>query len=105
MEDWKSLKIPKIEKIERLAAEFDVWSIELFPAAKVTVKIFEEPTGSYRGYPNMAAKKRQSGGTPDWITGDGASVLEALEITVKHLLESIIANEAKRSEDVEWENW
>ena len=101
LEDWKKLKIAKVAQIERAVAEFRVWSIEIFPYAKIKVKILEDSHGSYMGMPNMAAKRRRDG-SPDWISGSGKSVAEALEDTIKHVLDSIAENGAVSENDFEW---
>ncbi len=100
-DDWKMLKIAKIAKIERLVAEFVVWSIGLFPSAKVKVKVVEDTQGYYIGRSNLAAKSRQ-GGSPDWISGTGKTIVEALEKTIENLLASIAENGAASESDFEW---
>lgn len=101
LENWKKLKMAKIAKIERVVAEFQVWSIEIFPYAKIKVKILEDSQGCYMGAPNMAAKSRRDG-SPDWISGSGKSIAEALEDTIKLLLDSIAENGAVSENDFEW---
>ena len=101
LDDWKKLKIARIAKIERVVAEFQIWSIGTFPYAKVKVKILEDVHGCYTGMPNMAAKGRRDG-LPDWVVGSGKSVGEALEATVKNLLDSIAENGATTENDFEW---
>jgi len=111
MEDWKSLKIPRIVDIEQVAAEFQVWSTEFFPTGKVKVRIIERRAGYYWGSPNIAAKERRSDRVPeserapDWIGGYGNSIAEALEDTIKSLVEVIIANGATSPDDFEWAGW
>src|SRR5258708_29578194 len=101
LKDWKEIKIPEIAKIERVVAHFEVWAIGVFPSAKVKIKILESPTGYYTGFPNMAAKSRQDR-SPDWIAGVGDSISDALEDTIKSLLQSITENGATSEEDFEW---
>lgn len=100
-DDWKTLKIARIARIERVVAEFVVWSIGVFPSAKVKVKIVEYPQGYYMGTPNLAAKSRRDG-SPDWIGGTGKSIAEALEKTIENLLASIAENNAVSEDDFEW---
>ena len=101
LDDWKKLKIEKVGRIERVVAEFHVWSTREFPYAKVKVKILEDSKGCFLGQSNMAAKSRRDG-SPDWIVGSGKSVEEALEVTVKNLLASIADNNAFSENDFEW---
>jgi hypothetical protein len=101
LEDWKAIKIPRVGKIERVVASFEVWAIGVFPSAKVKIKILESPTGYYTGFPNMAAKSQQDR-SPDWIAGGGESIPDALEDTIKNLLQSITENGATSEEDFEW---
>jgi hypothetical protein len=101
LEDWKEIKIPGVAKIERVVASFEVWAIGVLPSAKVKIKILESATGSYSGFPNMAAKSRLDR-SPDWIAGFGKSISEALEDTINQLLKSIAENEAVSEEDFEW---
>lgn len=101
LQNWKDIKIEEISKIERVADIFQVWSITLFPYGQVKFYIYEMQDGRYLGKADMAAKKK---GTdfPDWIEGNGNSIVEALENAIRALLQSIEKHEATSEQDFVW---
>ena len=88
MNKWKDVKLGGVSKIDRLAAEFDVWSIEKLPYAKFKVKIFEDISGKYTGYTDVRIKDPATG-CPEGAVGWGETVAEALENTVKYFMNEI----------------
>lgn len=100
MEDWKHIKIDGIGRIERIVAEFYVWSNKV-PNAKFKVRIKEEQTGGFAGYVNLAVKDQYGGG--DWTIGYGKTVSEALEDAIHSFLETLEGyDNLLQDEDFEW---
>jgi hypothetical protein len=62
--------------------------------------VVERPDGSFLGVPNVAI--RSSDGSPDWISGLGGSVDEALEDTLRYFVRSVGGNVNLTLEDFEW---
>jgi hypothetical protein len=87
MSTWRDIKIDHINLIEKLVAEFNVCAIQIVPYGKFKVRVFEHPDGSFTGYPNIAVKNAQ--GSPDWMSGWGKTVDEALEDTIRQFLMTV----------------
>lgn len=98
---WKDLNIKGISKIEKVVAEFYIWSFEKIPYGKFKVKIIENKRGSFIGIPNIAMKN-QIDGAPEWISGRGSTVDEALEDTLKCFMEIIAERKNLDKEDFQW---
>jgi len=101
MTDWKNIRIDSISKIEKVVAEFNVWSIEKIPYGKFRVKIIENTKGGYIGIPNIAVKNEVDG-SPEWISGLGISIEEALADTIKYFMETISTRTNLEEDDFEW---
>ncbi|GCE51478.1 hypothetical protein EI42_05925 [Thermosporothrix hazakensis] len=98
----KKIQIDGISEIEEIVAIFSVWSIPLFAYAQEKVKIVRQSNGKYRGIPMVKVKCKEEGKEPVWVQGQGTSVTEALENTIRLLFTAIIENEAETPEDFEW---
>lgn len=98
VDTWKSLKLGGISKIERVVAIFEITS-EKFPGQCAKFKILEESSGLYIGVPDIAVKDGL--GSPDWTSGFGHSIEEALEDTLQSLLYTIEKQQALSEEDFE----
>lgn len=88
MKDWKNVIIEGVSGIERLAAEFEVWSIKKLPYAKFKVKVYEDVSGKYTGRTDLMIKDPKTG-CPEGAVGWGKTVAEALEDTVKYFMSEI----------------
>ncbi|WP_010501800.1 hypothetical protein [Paenibacillus elgii] len=99
MNDWKSIKVDGVTKMEKVVAEFNVWAIQKLPFPKFKVKIRESSTGGYSGSTNVAVRSLIDN-EPDWIAGFGNTISESLENTIKSFFETIEGmEEASLSED------
>lgn len=87
MSRWKDIEIDGISNIERCVAEFNIWAIGIIPSGKFKVKIFEDQKERYTGYTNLAILNN---GSPDYCSGSGKSIEEALEDTVQYFMNQII---------------
>lgn len=101
MRNWKETKVEGIGLIEKVVAEFQIWSIEKIPSGKFKVKIFERQNSTFIGSPNIAVKSLEDN-YPDWICGMGASIEEALEDTLKYFMGTLQGREDLTEEDFEW---
>ncbi|MFS0558081.1 hypothetical protein [Brevibacillus sp. 179-C9.3 HS] len=81
MEKWKSIVIDGVTSIDKVVAKFNIWSINKLPFPKFKVKIREEKSGVLFGSTNVAVKS-DIDGEPDWISGHGRIIAEALEDTI-----------------------
>jgi hypothetical protein len=100
LEDWKDVKVPGVSKIEKIVGEFNIWSIDKLPFPKFKIKIRESNRGGYFGSTNVAVKSNIDN-EPDWISGFGNSVSEALEDTIKCFFDTI-GNDDMSEEDFIW---
>jgi hypothetical protein len=100
---WDTLSIEGIINIERVVAEFHI-ECPALPSRSFRIKIRETPKGRYVGYPNVAIKS--SDHTPEWSSGLGETINEALEDTLRSfiaLLERVQGDRTILSEDhLEW---
>lgn len=95
----KVLKLNGVTKIEKVVAEFNVWSIQKLPFPKFKVKIREVSTGGFSGSTNVAVRSLLDN-EPDWTTGFGNTISESLEDTIKSFFETIQGiEETSLSED------
>ena len=102
IDDWRDVKLEHITRIERVAAQFHVFLEDQIGNTFVKVKILENVEGKFRGITNMAVKDIETG-EPLWIEGNGETVAEALEHTVRLLLKT--TNDRKLThEDVVWKS-
>ena len=101
---WTDIRIPGIARIDRVVAEFDVWTDGMtLPFAKFKVKIVER-TDDFLGVVNVAIKNQVTG-YPEWIGGNGWSVEEALEDAIRYFLREVEKYAPPRpltDEDFEW---
>lgn len=88
MEKWKETKINFIAEINRVITVFEVWSYDKIPYGKFKIKILENRRGQFIGIPNIAIKNLEDG-TPEWISGLGNTVDEALNDSIENLMNSI----------------
>lgn len=88
MDRWKDIKINCIAEINRIVTIFEVWSYEKIPYGKFKIKILESCRGGFIGIPNIAIKNLEDG-TPEWISGLGNTVDEALRDAIENLMSSI----------------
>ncbi|MFD1885878.1 hypothetical protein [Paenibacillus wenxiniae] len=99
MENWKSIKIDNVIKIEKVVAEFNVWATQSLPFPKFKIKIREMSIGGYSGSTNVAVKSILDD-EPDWISGFGDSISECLEDTINSFFSTLEGMEMdKLSED------
>ena len=98
---WHGLKLERVGKIEKTAAEFTVWMSTVLPYAKMKVKIYESQSGQYTGI------KRKFDGSPESAIGHGNSIEEALEDTIKYFNEMLKIDglDELTEDDIEYSEW
>lgn len=103
MSEWKNIKIHGISSIEKCVAEFNIWDFEHIPYGKFKVKIYEDQKGIFHGYTNLAIL---NDGIPDYCSGTGKSIEEALDDTVRYFMDQITEHQKSNGElseeDFEW---
>ncbi len=100
MSDWRKIRIDGISKIERVAAEFEVWAVGKIPGAKFRVKIVEDSKGNYVGFPNIRILDH-IGQTVDGIAGLGDTIDEALDDALKRFFDLLAQYENRYGRDLE----
>jgi hypothetical protein len=100
---WDTLSIEGIINIERVVAEFYI-ECPVLPSRSFRIKIRETMKGRYVGYPNVAIKS--SDDTPEWSSGLGETINEALEDTLRSFMASLERVQSDRrllkEDDLEW---
>jgi len=101
---WQDLKPDHVVQISRVAAVFEVWVEQDIPIAAFKVKVLERQTGDFLAVPNIAVR---NAGTrqPEWTSGLGASIEEALVDALKYFFMEIGQNMPARplaEEDFMW---
>ena len=84
---WRSLRIDGVSRIWREVACFTVEPIHDDLPMGFRIKILEDQQGHFVGRPEIAIRDAQ--GTPDWISGMGCGIEEALADTVKYFLQTL----------------
>lgn len=98
---WHKLQIEGVSRIKREVARFVVEPIRDDLPMAFRVKIVEEQDGLFYGYPEIAIL--DATGTPDFTSGRGATIEEALSDTVKYLLKTL-EGKPQISPDAIWWN-
>jgi len=102
---WKKIRFAEIQGIEKVVAEFYVKCVKYIPNCHFRVKITEDIYGKYSGRVNLAIKKSRDD-SPEWVGGNGDSVDEALENSIKNFIHSIEFSgkdiNLLQDEDFEW---
>ncbi|MBE9206876.1 hypothetical protein IQ244_10170 [Nostoc sp. LEGE 06077] len=102
---WQNIRFAEIQSIEKVVAEFYVSCVKYIPNIYFRVKITEDIYGKYSGRVNLAIKNSRDD-SPEWVGGTGESIDEALENSIKNLIDSIESYGKDinflRDEDFEW---
>ena len=98
---WHTLKIEGISRIRREVARFLVEPIHDDLPMGFRIKILEDHEGHFMGCPEIALRDAQ--GTPDWVSGIGHSIEEALTDTVKALLGTLHDKPKVEADTIWWD--
>jgi len=88
MDMWKEINIDCVAEINKIVTIFEVWSYDKIPYGKFKVKILENSRGGFLGIPNIAIKDLEDG-APEWTSGLGNTIEEALKDTIENVINSI----------------
>jgi len=98
--NWKDIKIKGVTEINKLIGEFEVWALNKIPYEKFKIRIWENSRGEYIGVPNIRINNHLDGSI-DGTTGLGNSPEEALEDTLKYLMDLIEDYEKKYNRELD----
>lgn len=85
---WRELRFKEFGPVSRIAAVYQIGPpLAALPFASFKVKVVERSDGSFLGVPNVAV--RSQNGSPDWISGLGQTVDEALADTLRFFTKSL----------------
>jgi hypothetical protein len=101
MPTWRSLRVDGLGPIQRVASVFQIgpplgWLS--FPSFKV--KVLERVDGSFLGVLNVAVRGHD--GSPEWTSGLGATVEEALEDALNRFVETLCGRGDLPDESFAW---
>jgi len=91
-------------RIDKIAAQFEVWLDGTFPFAKIKVKVLERSPGDFLAVPNVNVMHLTSH-EPVYVSGLGNSVDEALEDLLTRFVSDACENtppDGLSQEDFEW---
>lgn len=85
---WRSFRVDGLGPIQRIASVFQVGPpLDWLPFPSFKVKVWERGDGSFLGVPNVAVSGHD--GSPEWTSGLGATVEEALEDALNRFVETL----------------
>ena len=94
-----------ISRIDKVAALLDVWlDAELFPFAKMKVKVLERSPGDFLAVTNLHRKDAPSG-EPEYLAGLGDSIDSAASDLLKVFVSDVrehLPSQGFVEEDFEW---
>ncbi|NLS91754.1 MAG: hypothetical protein GXX96_06185 [Planctomycetaceae bacterium] len=95
-----SERMEDVIRIDRVVAIFEVWPRTDFPITKFKVKVLQRADAKFLGVPNAAIKNAVTG-NPEWTSGMGDSIEEALKDAIRYFFLEVRQN---RSDDSLTEN-
>lgn len=81
MDDWKNIKVDGIGSIERVVAEFNIYSNRT-PYGFFRIRIHEHQNGHLMGFTNIKIKS-DFDSSPEGGSGNGATIYEAFKDIVR----------------------
>jgi hypothetical protein len=101
MPTWRSLKVDGLGPIQRVASVFQVGPpLDWLPFPSFQVKVLERGDGSFLGVPNVAVRNHD--GSPEWTSGLGTTVAEALEDALNRFVETLSGRRDLSDESFAW---
>lgn len=95
------MNIEGVAEMEREAAVFLVGAKRDDLPMRFRVKILERQDGTFLAQPEIAIKDK--GGHPDWVSGAGKTMEQALASAIEMLLGSIAGKEPLTDESIWWD--
>ena len=100
-EGWRQHCVEGLGPISRVAAVFQVGPpLAALPFASLKVKVVERADCSFLGVPNVAVMA--SDGSPDWVSGMGSTVEEALADALRYFVSSLGGRSGLGEESFAW---
>ncbi|WP_152049221.1 hypothetical protein [Tautonia marina] len=100
-EGWRQLRVEGLGPVSRVTAVFQVGPpLAALPFASLKVKVVERADGSFLGVPNVAVLSPD--GSPDWVSGLGGTVEEALADTLRFFVSSLGGRSGLGEESFAW---
>lgn len=96
----RDLRLEGVAEIEREVAVYRIAPKRDDLPMVFRVKVVERPDGSFVAYPEIALKGAD--GQPDWTSGMGPTVEQALADCVTALFETIRGKEPLTDDSIEW---
>jgi len=81
-------EIEAVVRIDRVAEVFEIWPAGEFPLAKFKVKVLQREGAQFLGVPNIAIKSPVTG-EPEWTSGLGDSIEEALDDALRYFFREV----------------
>ncbi len=91
---WRDMQYGDSIVISKLVAEYDLFSLNVFPYTHCKARVWQEDTGKYFAYTNIRIKDTENN-TVDGIAGMGKNEQEALNDLIKNFLSLILQYEEK----------
>ncbi|WP_378123616.1 hypothetical protein [Cohnella sp. GCM10012308] len=101
--DWTRLKVEGIAKIEKLVAEYVVTQLDV-PTGRFRVRIYESANRWFMGITNLRIKNAIDG-YPEAGLGNGQSLTEALEDTLRNLMQLLLEDRVLTDDDFVFVNY
>ncbi|MFD3262292.1 hypothetical protein ACE3MQ_27230 [Paenibacillus lentus] len=102
-ENWKNIRVPRVSSIEKCVAEFDITQLDV-PSGRFRIRIYENTNGKFMGFTNLKIKNLFDG-YPEGGVGNGNSITEALEDTIKNFMENLSENRILNDSDFIFVNY
>ena len=83
---FEQIEIDKVEKLEKLVGEYNVWMHTILPYGKMKVKIYQDQDSTYTGYTDIKIK-RKIDGISEASIGYGKTQEEALKDTIRWFMQ------------------
>lgn len=102
-ENWKNIKLYGVSSVEKCVAEFDITQLDV-PSGRFRIRIYENTNGKFMGFTNLKIKNSFDG-YPQGGVGNGGSVEEALQDTIKNFMEYLSENRILKDSDFIFVNY
>ncbi|MDI4649671.1 hypothetical protein [Cohnella hashimotonis] len=95
--DWTRLKVEGVARIEKLVAEYVITQLDV-PTGRFRVRIYESANHWFMGITNLRIKNTTDG-CPEAGVGNGQSITEALEDTLRNFMQLLLEDRVITDDD------
>lgn len=92
---WKNTDYGKEISVEKLVAEFNLNSVQIFPYTHCKARVWYRSDDEYVAHPNIGIIDMTNEYTEIWSYGKGSTIEESLNNLIRNLIESISRYEDK----------